>query len=64
MEELFKQEINKLIECIEDNTEEHWREYYKGVPVDCIYRDLVIDINEIKRLKEENKKLKEELKKR
>ena len=48
-----------LLNCIENNTKEHWENYYKDVPINCIYEDLVIDINEIKRLTEENQKYKE-----
>ena len=55
----FLEEKEKLLNSIENNTSEHWKEYYKNVPIDCIFDDLVIDINEIKRLTEENKQLKE-----
>lgn len=55
----FKNEVDKLMESIEYNTKEHWQEYYKDVPLDCILDDIVIDINEIKRLTQENKELKE-----
>ena len=54
----FLEEKEKLLNGIENNTAEHWKEYYKDVPIDCIFEDLVIDINEIKRLTEENKQLK------
>lgn len=54
----FLEEKEKLLNSIENNTTEHWKEYYKDVPLDCIFDDLVIDINEIKRLTEENKQLK------
>ena len=57
----FLEEKEKLLNSIEDNTPKHWKEYYKDVPLDCIFDDLVIDINEIKRLTEENKQLKEQL---
>ena len=57
----FLEEKEKLLNSIEDNTPKHWKEYYKDVPLDCIFEDLVIDINEIKRLTEENKQLKEQL---
>ena len=57
----FLEEKEKLLNSIENNTAEHWKEYYKNVPLDCIFEDLVIDINEIKRLTEENQKLKEQL---
>ena len=57
----FLEEKEKLLNSIENNTAEHWKEYYKNVPLDCIFDDLVIDINEIKRLTEENKKLKEDI---
>lgn len=50
-----------LLNSIENNTSEHWKEYYKDVPLNCIFDDLVIDINEIKRLTEENQQLKEKL---
>lgn len=55
----FLEEKEKLLNSIENNTSEHWKEYYKNVPIDCIFDDLVIDINEIKRLTEENQKYKE-----
>lgn len=55
----FLEEKEKLLNSIENNTAEHWKEYYKNVPLDCIFDDLVIDINEIKRLAEENQKYKE-----
>ena len=58
----FLEEKEKLLNSIENNTTEHWKEYYKDVPLDCIFEDLVIDINEIKRLTEENQQLKEQLK--
>ena len=54
----FLEEKEKLLNSIENNTSEHWKEYYKNVPIDCIFDDLVIDINEIKRLTEENQELK------
>ena len=57
MNKEFLEEKEKLLKCIENNTEEHWKSYYKDVPVECIYDDLVLDINEIKRLTEENEKL-------
>ena len=57
----FLEEKEKLLNSIENNTPKHWKEYYKNVPLDCIFDDLVIDINEIKRLTEENKKLKEDI---
>lgn len=46
----FLKEKELLLNSIENNTSEHWKNYYKDVPVECIYDDLVIDINEIKRL--------------
>lgn len=54
----FLEEKEKLLNSIENNTSEHWKKYYKNVPIDCIFDDLVIDINEIKRLTEENQELK------
>ena len=57
----FLEEKEKLLNSIENNTTKHWKEYYKDVPLDCIFEDLVIDINEIKRLTKENKQLKEQL---
>ena len=57
--EEFLKEKDLLLNSIENNTKEHWENYYKGVPIECIYDDLVIDINEIKRLTEENQKYKE-----
>lgn len=54
----FLEETNMLLNCIEKNTVEHWENYYKDVPIDCIYEDLVIDINEIKRLQQEVEKWK------
>lgn len=55
---IFLEEKEKLLNSIENNTPKHWKEYYKNVPLDCIFEDLIIDINEIKRLTEENKQLK------
>ena len=46
----FLKEKELLLDSIENNTSEHWKNYYKDVPIECIYDDLVIDINEIKRL--------------
>lgn len=57
----FLEEKEKLLNSVENNTPKHWKEYYKDVPLDCIFEDLVIDINEIKRLTEENQELKEQL---
>lgn len=57
----FLKEKENLLNSIENNTSEHWKEYYKDVPLNCIFDDLVIDINEIKRLTEENQQLKEQL---
>ena len=57
----FLEEKEKLLNSIENNTPNHWKEYYKDVPLDCIFDDLVLDVNEIKRLTEENKQLKEQL---
>lgn len=54
----FLEEKEKLLNSIENNTPKHWKEYYKDVPLDCIFDDLVIDINEIKRLTKENQQLK------
>lgn len=55
----FLKEKELLLESIEKNTRDHWKDYYKDVCLDCIYDDLVIDINEIKRLTEENEQLKD-----
>lgn len=55
----FLEEKEKLLNSIENNTPNHWKEYYKNVPLDCIFDDLVLDVNEIKRLAEENQKHKE-----
>lgn len=57
----FLEEKEKLLNSIENNTAEHWKEYYKDVPIDCIFDDLVLDVNEIKRLAKENQQLKEQL---
>lgn len=57
----FLEEKENLLNSIENNTPKHWKEYYKNVPLDCIFDDLVIDINEIKRLTKENQQLKEQL---
>ena len=57
----FLEEKEKLLNSIENNTPKHWKEYYKNVPLDCIFGDLVLDVNEIKRLTKENQKLKEQL---
>ena len=54
----FLEEKEKLLNSIENNTPKHWKEYYKDVPIDCIFDDLVLDVNEIKRLAEENQELK------
>ena len=54
----FLEEKEKLLNSIENNTPNHWKEYYKNVPLDCIFDDLVIDVNEIKRLTKENQQLK------
>ena len=59
----FLEEKEKLLNGIENNTAGNWKEYYKNVPLDCIFEDLVIDINEIKRLTKENQKLKKEIEK-
>lgn len=59
-EEQFLKEKDLLLNCIENNTKEHWENYYKDVPINCIFEDLVIDINEIKRQQEEIEKLKRE----
>ena len=59
----FLEEKEKLLNGIENNTAGHWKEYYKNAPLDCIFEDLVIDINEIKRLTKENQKLKKEIEK-
>lgn len=55
----FIEQKDMLLKSIENNTKEHWKNYYKDVPIECIYEDLVLDINEIKILTEENKKYKE-----
>lgn len=60
-EEEFLKEKDLLLNSIENNTKEHWQNYYKDVPIECIYDDLVIDINEIKRLTELNKSLNKQL---
>ena len=57
----FLEEKERLLNSIENNTPNHWKEYYKNVPLDCIFDDLVLDVNEIKRLTEENQQLKEQL---
>lgn len=57
----FLEEKEKLLNSIENNTPKHWKEYYKNVPLDCIFDDLVLDVNEIKRLTKENQQLKEQL---
>lgn len=57
----FLEEKEKLLNSIENNTPKHWKEYYKDVPIDCIFDDLVLDVNEIKRLTKENQQLKEQL---
>lgn len=58
----FLEEKEKLLNSIENNTPNHWKEYYKDVPIDCIFDDLVLDVNEIKRLTRENQQLKEFIK--
>lgn len=57
----FLKEKELLLDSIENNTSEHWKNYYKDVPIECIYDDLVIDINEIKRLQQENQQLKDKI---
>ena len=57
----FLEEKEKLLNSIENNTSNHWKEYYKNVPLNCIFEDLVLDVNEIKRLTKENQQLKEQL---
>ena len=57
----FLKEKDLLLNCIEKNTAKHWENYYSNVPIKCIFEDLVIDINEIKRLTEENQKLKKQI---
>jgi len=59
----FLKEKDKLLNAIDKNTKEYWKEYYKDVPIDCIYNDLVIDINEIKRLTDNWNGLEEYIKK-
>ena len=39
----FLEEKEKLLNSIENNTTEHWKEYYKDVPLDCIF-DVRIDL--------------------
>ena len=55
----FLKEKDLLLNSIEKNTAKHWENYYSNVPIKCIFEDLVIDINEIKRLTEENQELKQ-----
>lgn len=57
----FLKEKDLLLNSIEKNTVEHWGNYYSNVPIKCIFEDLVIDINEIKRLTEENQGLKNQI---
>lgn len=59
--EEFLKEKEMLLSCIENNTSEHWKNYYKDVPIKCIFDDLVIDINEIKRLQDKVNQLEKEL---
>lgn len=60
----FLKEKELLLDSIENNTSEHWKNYYKDVPAECIYDDLVIDINEIKRLQNNWNELKSRLQER
>ena len=57
----FLKEKDLLLNSIEKNTAKHWENYYSNVPIEYIFEDLVIDINEIKRLTEENKELKKQI---
>ena len=57
----FLKEKDLLLNSIEKNTVEHWENYYSNVPIKCIFEDLVIDINEIKRLTEENQELNKQI---
>ena len=60
-EKEFLKEKDLLLNSIEKNTVEHWENYYSNVPIKCIFEDLVIDINEIKRLTNENQELKDRI---
>lgn len=61
-EKEFLKEKDLLLNSIEKNTVDHWENYYSNVPIKCIFEDLVIDINEIKRLTNENQELKAKIK--
>lgn len=58
----FLKEVEFLLNSIENNNLEYWKKYYKEIPIEYILQDMVIDINEIKRLTEENKQLEQKLK--
>lgn len=60
-EKEFLKEKDLLLNSIEKNTVDHWKNYYSNVPIKCIFEDLVIDINEIKKLTNENQSLKKQL---
>lgn len=57
----FLKDLDLLLNSIEKNNVEYWKKYYKDISVEYIFEDIVIDINEIKRLTDENRKLKKEL---
>ena len=69
---LFEQFIDDVLSIIDEDVlkettnltyktvkEEILKKYDEDVPIECIYDDLVIDINEIKRLQQENQQLKD-----
>ena len=60
-EKEFLKEKDLLLNSIEKNTVDHWENYYSNVPIKCIFEDIVIDINEIKKLTNQHQELKKQL---
>ena len=60
-EKRFLESLDLLLNSVEKNNVVYWKEYYKGASIEDILKDIVIDIDEIKRLMDENKNLKSQL---